>query len=476
MARRILGALLVSCLASSTVIAQGGGFVAGDLYLFNEYATGYGAGDGDIVRIDPFTGAAAVLVDLSASLHAHQGVIVFDPYRQRILFRGAVGPGQPLRLWMLDGAGNLSALAADPSEWHSAAATGDGRIYFYGSGPGSRVEYLDAAGRLHTLMDETGAAPWNGTGSYLSVHGLIFDAGTNALFEGDTDNAPCAGGVGLMTNVRKLPLSADGSQLAGPVQCAQFDVSPGGFEGATGWGRAPGGQLLLVVDTNTNNQEPRMLLVDPVTLSISIFASNGNTWAATTNGGTYSTARDQAVVFDTSDDVLRAFSLGGTGPGAVIAPSVPISASPGGGEQGTLIEIPDTGCAGGWVAYGTGLAGAGGLVPALVGGGCPEPGALLGLDVVDAVGGAFGVLLVGATPAAVPFHGGMLWVGGLFPPVNVVLGGAAGVPGAGSLSLPVPVPNDAAFSGVLLYLQGGFHDTAAVHAASLTQGLLLEIG
>jgi hypothetical protein len=56
------------------------------------------------------------------------------------------------------------------------------------------------------------------------------------------------------------------------------------------------------------------------------------------------------------------------------------------------------------------------------------------------------------------------------------VGGAAGAPGAGSLSLPALLPATPSLSGLSLWLQAGFGDAAAVKGVSLTQGLQMAIG
>lgn len=132
--------------------------------------------------------------------------------------------------------------------------------------------------------------------------------------------------------------------------------------------------------------------------------------------------------------------------------------------------------AGGWLGYGAGLAGKGGLVPVLYGDGCPTPGALVTLHVEQVVGGASGTLFVGLGPAALPFKGGSLLVAPIVLQALIGVGGTAGVAGAGSLTLPALLPPNPLLSGTSLFLQAGFADAAAVHDVSLTQGLKLTIG
>lgn len=159
---------------------------------------------------------------------------------------------------------------------------------------------------------------------------MAYDAGTNALFVASVaaSLSACPGGTTAALNVRKIPLSRDGARVDGAVTCVQVTVDPSGTVTPVGWSRAPSGQLLLVADTNSSAQQPRMMPVDPVTFAISAYASNGSyTGAAATSGGTSSTARGEVVIVDTFFDVLRAYSLGSAGNGTVIAPSMPISSA-----------------------------------------------------------------------------------------------------------------------------------------------------
>jgi len=67
-------------------------------------------------------------------------------------------------------------------------------------------------------------------------------------------------------------------------------------------------------------------------------------------------------------------------------------------------------------------------------------------------------------------------VGSILFKAALVLGGAPGVAGAGSLLLPAALPSDPSLIGLTIYLQAGLHDVAAIKDVSLTRGLRLEIG
>ena len=151
----------------------------------------------------------------------------------------------------------------------------------------------------------------------------------------------------------------------------------------------------------------------------------------------------------------------------------------------------------GFLPFGSGTAGAGGITPQLDGSGTALPGNAPRLEVTSAVGGASAVLLVGREGTS-PLEGALVRPSLTSP---LLLLGAAGVPGAGSLSVPVPIPavapsGDAAptsptphpsidsallpsapfLSGTNLFLQVLVLDPAAPGSYSLTNALELWIG
>jgi len=137
------------------------------------------------------------------------------------------------------------------------------------------------------------------------------------------------------------------------------------------------------------------------------------------------------------------------------------------GDQGIHFNL-----ASGYQTYGDGLAGAGGLVPTIFGGGGPSIGGTMALFLANGRGAAPGVLLYGlAGQASIPFLGGRLHVAPPFSRVPVMLGGAPGQPGAGAAALMLSIPNDVALLGLRLDFQAGFFDPGALHGVSLTGGL-----
>jgi hypothetical protein len=461
--------------------AQGGGFAAGDMLLFSPVIQGLSSSSGALVYVQPGAGTATILVDTEGTA---TGVAAFDPWRQRAIFRGSpVSDPANFKLWAVDTSGALDDLGSILPDFGDLAPTGDGRIYMQvhgGAAANMPFAYLDQAGDLNTLLDTTGTMPFALEGNpFIDVRGMVYHPGTQALFVASPANAfgtGCSGATTDRVTIRKLPLSADGSRVVGPVQCTEFEVSASVEEVPVGWSLGPGGEPVLVVDTNSSAKEPRMVLVDPVAVTASTFASSEYPSAAATNAGTWCSALGKVVILDTGADVLRAFGAGESGDGTMLTVTGTVSAPFSSGEGATLVEVPPSACQGGWGPYGTGLAGKGGFVPRLLASGCPQIGGAFTLKVDRAVGGASGMLFVGVVPAAVPFKGGTFLVGGLALQLPLALGGAPGAAGAGSVTLPAGLPGDPALQGVQIYLQGALHDAAAVKGASLTKGLRMEIG
>jgi hypothetical protein len=466
-----------SLLLGASALGQGGGFDAGDLYLYSPAIQGISSSGGAIVHVDLDTGVTSILVDTFTTLQ-QQGAIAFDPYRQRLVFCAGLGSiAAPPRMYSVDAAGNLTDLGFPGEQFSSLAPTGDGRIYLRTNQLAMPMAYLDATGALLPLLDAAGTAPFILEGApNFDFRGMIFDAASNALFVATTATHPCAGGLAAKVNVRKLPLSANGDRVVGPIGCAQFEVSTSG-EAPVGWSRLPGGQLLLVVDTNANALEPRLLSVDPATLAITPFAINNNNFSAATNAGTWCSALGKAVILETGSDKLIAFASGEVGVGSALAlTGTNVSSSGSSGEIATLIEIEPSSCAGSFNTYGAGLAGAGGFVPRLLGAGCAGVGQNFTLSIDRVVGGAPGALFVGFAKSNLPFLGGTLLVFPIALQIDLSMPGAAGVPNAGALTIPAALPADPMLAGITLDLQAVFADAAAVKGVSMTQGLEIEIG
>ncbi len=132
-------------------------------------------------------------------------------------------------------------------------------------------------------------------------------------------------------------------------------------------------------------------------------------------------------------------------------------------------------CAGDVIAYGAGLAGGGGLVPSIDVSGCPAVNSSVTLQVDDALGAAFGLLLLGVNEISLPFLGGQL----LVDPVIVLphgLAGTPGVAGAGTVQFPATIPNQPSLSGTKAAVQAVYADPNGPAGASMTAGVRVTIG
>jgi hypothetical protein len=130
-----------------------------------------------------------------------------------------------------------------------------------------------------------------------------------------------------------------------------------------------------------------------------------------------------------------------------------------------------------FVEFGVGLAGSGGVDPHLFGKDGREKLGDFFLEIEHGLGGAAGFLWVGTQSADYfPFFGGHFYVsfGAPWTWLPIALGGAAGVPAAGSLELPGL--DLSAFDGLTLTLQVTLLDPAAPHGVALTNGLEMHIG
>lgn len=319
-------------------------FRCGDLYFQSNALFGLSTGNFGIVRIDPTTGVSEVLIGPFGAGSTYAPNMAYDPYRDRIVT--SMAPDfVTTDAYLVDAAGNADALGISSQSISNFAPTGDGRIYFtINGGLAADVHYIDATGALHQLMDVTGSAPFQldaSVGNGTLFHGMIYEPGTRSLFIATPAAVvPCS--TSDTVNVHKVPLTPGGAQVAGPVQCAEYDVDAlNSGEHPEGLSRGPNGDLFLVVDTNSNNQQPRMLRVDPASATITSYAQNGSyLGAAATNAGCYSHVLGRAAIVDSFAADIRLFGPGevgnGTLMGVVDAPGTDLY---GNNQQASLVEI-----------------------------------------------------------------------------------------------------------------------------------------
>jgi len=130
----------------------------------------------------------------------------------------------------------------------------------------------------------------------------------------------------------------------------------------------------------------------------------------------------------------------------------------------------------GFLPYGMGKPGSGGLVPRLRGQGLAARGQTVGYQIDNVIGGAPGVLLLGVAPASIPVLGGTLLVAPPWLQFGFTLGGPPGVPGGGFITISLMVPGEQALIGVGVFLQGLINDPGAAFGVSATDGVETWIG
>lgn len=131
------------------------------------------------------------------------------------------------------------------------------------------------------------------------------------------------------------------------------------------------------------------------------------------------------------------------------------------------------------VNYGGGHAGSGGFVPTIESsGGLPQLGnGAFQIQVDDCLGGSPGFLFFGFGAAEIPYRGIDLLFS-LSTPFFMfprTVSGPAGVPGAGSLSFPAPIPNVAAGLGTTVYAQFVSLDAGGSQGFASSAGLAFTI-
>lgn len=460
LATRLLAPLLGPFLAAvGAAPAQSGPWQDGELVVHTFTATGE-----TLFRINPETGHGQLL-RTGFGVGGWSGGFAFDSHRGGLLANIALLPDNIYRLWLIAHDGTASIVPGFTARsLRAMAPVGDGRVYFQAHGVLTReIEYVDASNVTRRLMDQSGTAPF-----VLDVEHLIYHAASNALIASSINL--CAP---LQPSVTRIPLSADGSRVGGALTCASHGSA---WDIIVSLGHLPGGRILMTLATGALGvPTERLMAIDPVTLGLSVWA---RPQPNDLNGGYYSARRGAAIVLDDNTNVLRVFAAGSSGLGAILATDVPVGdASSGFSPQETMwqVDVLGPGCDGFTLRYGTGLAGSGAFVPVLSSSGCPDVNRSgFSINVSDALGGTAGVLIVGATQLSVPLFGGTLLAS---PDVSlpIALGGATGVPGVGTLTIPLAFPNPS-YRGLSLYLQAGMLDPGALQLLTLTNGLRITIG
>ncbi len=339
-----LNLLTLSC-ALTAMLASGAhaqsSFKPGDIYLSTPAYFGISSSDGAIVRIDPLTGTTSLFLAMPGTANG-QDSMAYDPYRDRLVVRGGFAFGDDVETYLIDAHGNRTSLGfpALPGPFvGSFAPSSIGNIYFRGFFSQTEIRYYDANNNVQTLMDATGTTPWSVPGFAGAIYHMIYHPATNSLIIAYSAGANpiCPGGSTLAANIRRVDLSPDGSRVVN-VECFQFDLDPGDSSGVpVGLSPGPGDDLIMTLDNNNSNALPRMVRVNPAALLATPFAINSNAFSGATNGGCYSHSLGKAIILDSFDDVLRAFSAGESSSGLMLAPGISPPGSS--GEIVSMVEI-----------------------------------------------------------------------------------------------------------------------------------------
>jgi hypothetical protein len=136
----------------------------------------------------------------------------------------------------------------------------------------------------------------------------------------------------------------------------------------------------------------------------------------------------------------------------------------------------DLGVPGSATPYGAAKAGSGGVLPVISGTGSFSTGNQGNVSVTGGLGGAPGALVLAESIGNVVASWGTLHVTNILSILPFTLGGAAGVAGAGSFSVPVPIPSDVRLVGQEFFLQAAIADPGAPQGIAHTAGLKVTIG
>jgi hypothetical protein len=306
-------------LLSGPVLAQTGPWADGEFLVRATSISVPGANA--VFRIDPLSGHGEQLLS-GFTDGTTWGRMAFDSYRGGFVTCMAIPPDAPnaLKIWLLRHDGSAQHLPGFEGKYLDAfCATGDGRIYFQEhpsqTSPSNLIRWLDENGASHTLLDATGTAPLD-----FQVEHMIYHAPSNSLI---ATTSPwwsvhhCTSGG---PTAFRVPLSADGSQVAGPIACSTY---AGPYHEIMGLDELPNGELLVVCATGTFGPTNRVLELDPWTLAFTPWA---DPQPVDLNGGLWCDLLGKAVVLDDWEpDTLRQYSAGQSGMGTVLVTDVVLS-------------------------------------------------------------------------------------------------------------------------------------------------------
>jgi hypothetical protein len=249
--------------------------------------------------------------------------------------------------------------------------------------------------------------------------------GVGFMFEGALAIAP--NGIAYATNLNtssaaglfRIDLATGQSTLLGTISGGARDIN------GLAWRRDG---KLVAIDRVSN----ALITIDPVTFATTTLATVPSTvgavggMTAIGDTGFYSTSGPVSSI--PGSNLLYSFDLF-TGASTLVGSFAPTIT--GMGISGLAA------CGGCYGNYGSGLKGAGGLVPDLLGRGCPSTGLSFQVVAQSALGGTIGAVALGATSTSLAFFGGTV----LATPsivLNVTTTGSGAGSGVASVQLTVP--------------------------------------
>lgn len=313
--------LLASSLAlAAAALAEAADFTEGDVYIMTSAWPGIG---GAVARIDPVTGDKTV-IDAFGTYPASSRM-TYDPYRDRLLYQPDINLNI-YRFLAADGSYDDITINWDP-DIVTYAPTGDGRIYLL-AGVGT-MAWLDTNDQPTILYDTDGTTPFV-IPIFMARRQMIYDAGTNSLFiahYGFPDS-----------QVTKIPLSADGTRVDGPLTTVEYDGIETYEDEPQGISAGPNGSIFIKIRGPSNEANVLMFTIDPTTLAFSHFATIQHNFSAWNRAGTYNSTYDLAYAVDEWNDRIRTYvQAGGVQAGATLTTGVS-----GAGAQCYLVSIGDT--------------------------------------------------------------------------------------------------------------------------------------
>lgn len=464
----LAGALLG--LTQGPARAQTGPFLEGEL-IVRAQASGGGTA---IRRIVPWSGTGATLATAQV-WGGWSSSLAYDPYRDALLASASFAPDTLFyyRLWAIDGRGTkrpLPGFAKRPLR--AITPTGDGRVFLMeqlssvNAGP---IQWLDAQDGVHTLLDASGSAPF-----VFPLERMLYHAAGNALIGANSgwwasnDCAPTG------ASFFRIPLSADGTRVGGPIACVSFSNNT---PEVMGFDWLPSGEILVTLAVNGGVTEDRLVRLDPWSLSTSGWADPN---VSDINGGVYAQSLGQAVILDDWTNQLRLVpqGLGGTNQGSVLPVDVPVGdPSTGFSPAETLNEVQGVlgHCNGYANLYGAGLGGSGGFLPLLTLSGCPDLGKTAILRVAEARGAASGFLGLSFATGNLPLKGGTVWIDPSATLLPFVTSGSPSQPASGAFALPF-TNLEPLLIGLSIYAQALVNDNQAPFGWAFSNGLEIRFG